>query len=928
MTSYARTASLPFDHLLAELTAFPIVSEAALTNPITHLDPNMDPATAGLWRAAEAELLSAAPAMSLDELVAMRDGAWFGGFNNGPRSLQKHLRCVTELYVEERGGVVVPRLPYPSSGPMAATPMHAHARRSWMWLTFALPADLLLATKAVRGWIPEPDLFTPAVRDLLTQGFAETHLHVGAALDFGTLWALLVARLSDPGLKLGELAAPGAVLAEGNEFTLWLIRAAIARALLGGFLASNHPGPFLSYLRDLRTHVVRHAGAVNFALAQSALSDLAYGTISKVPVAQLQGAYAALVGTSGERMARKLSSALTLDPLARVLGDGRRSTEQIYVHEACEYLDARENAGRPDQVAAQLFWQTVRVRTMVYRHLTQRPLTPGLPWFMRFYDRMVKTRGNVTEELLVEAAARTCGGDTGLTSLEMRASPSADIKDLVCWVRTLSKAGPRPALTVAQDNTRPAAPDAQDDTPPAVARTDRPGAELAMVFHFLKQRGGEAKPGVPRVAGEGANADPDPNHNVNASGFRFGWYYSEQRRAASALARLLHQLPLAQFLVRGLDVCADELGVPMWVLRPLVMHVRRAATEGAQYLRAFRGPQPDPLRTTVHAGEDFAHLLTGLRSIHEAVELLELREGDRLGHAVALGVEPHRWAQRAGRVAMPLQDRIMDLTWEWTWWTQRGQGADAARLAYVDREISMLGWEWFGRSINPLHIERLRHDLCDHAMLRATGFPDGVTTRPRDTDGRDDTDDRDRDRANGNGNGRDRPPGQDSLSRRRRRLVDYLTDRHVFRRGRRILWVDPTAEAGALAEIQTSLRAEIGRRGLAIELNPTSNLLIADLGDLRNHPLWRLSPPLPVEGLPPLAVTVGSDDPLVFNSNLAGEYQLLFDSLVLAGLTDSQALDWLDKVRRTGLERRFSMPPQPARNVFDVVNPNNLTPLD
>jgi hypothetical protein len=36
------------------------------------------------------------------------------------------------------------------------------------------------------------------------------------------------------------------------------------------------------------------------------------------------------------------------------------------------------------------------------------------------------------------------------------------------------------------------------------------------------------------------------------------------------------------------------------------------------------------------------------------------------------------------------------------------------------------------------------------------------------------------------------------------------------------------------------------------------------------------------------------------------EYQLLFDVLVLAGLSATDALAWLHGVRRTGLERRFT----------------------
>lgn len=78
-----------------------------------------------------------------------------------------------------------------------------------MWLTFALPDDLLLAAVGHRGWVPSPDLLTPAVRDLLARGFAETHLHVGAALGFRTVWSLIQCRLASPGIGDHDLEAPG-----------------------------------------------------------------------------------------------------------------------------------------------------------------------------------------------------------------------------------------------------------------------------------------------------------------------------------------------------------------------------------------------------------------------------------------------------------------------------------------------------------------------------------------------------------------------------------------------------------------------------------------------------------------------------------------------------------------------------------------------
>ena len=55
-------------------------------------------------------------------------------------------------------------------------------------------------------------------------------------------------------------------------------------------------------------------------------------------------------------------------------------------------------------------------------------------------------------------------------------------------------------------------------------------------------------------------------------------------------------------------------------------------------------------------------------------------------------------------------------------------------------------------------------------------------------------------------------------------------------------------------------------------------------------------------------VCIGSDDPLTFATNLPHEYQLLFDTMVLAGKSHEVALGWLDKSRDSGMRGRFTLP--------------------
>lgn len=49
---------------------------------------------------------------------------------------------------------------------------------------------------------------------------------------------------------------------------------------------------------------------------------------------------------------------------------------------------------------------------------------------------------------------------------------------------------------------------------------------------------------------------------------------------------------------------------------------------------------------TFHAGEDFIHIISGIRYIYEAIIFLNMKSSDRIGHATALGIDPYFWQQK------------------------------------------------------------------------------------------------------------------------------------------------------------------------------------------------------------------------------------------------------------------------------------------
>lgn len=89
--------------------------------------------------------------------------------------------------------------------------------------------------------------------------------------------------------------------------------------------------------------------------------------------------------------------------------------------------------------------------------------------------------------------------------------------------------------------------------------------------------------------------------------------------------------PEAGYIV-GIDAAASEFDAPPEVFAPSFRYLKR---------KGFR-------HFTYHAGEDFYHLIGGLRSIYEAVTFLDMSYGDRIGHATAAGLSPELWVRNVG----------------------------------------------------------------------------------------------------------------------------------------------------------------------------------------------------------------------------------------------------------------------------------------
>ena len=349
------------------------------------------------------------------------------------------------------------------------------------------------------------------------------------------------------------------------------MRAAIARYLLAAYLCredlwARGLSAFLD--GEVLDTVAERAGAGNLPVLSLVLGDMLQGNLTRSgpSYASFQGLYRQLSDIAyWEPLATTIEQVHKADPIAPVVGwdrFGRPSPEMRFLGCAFRYLGSHPK----DSLFPVLFWQVVRVRNLLYRHVVQRPMTPGMQWFIRFYGRIgparrpLETAAPRAAEIsarISQLAARIggppCGHQTGLRSLEVRTSPDTSESRLLRYITNVDETFYWLCEDLGRRGPR--------------GHPQRPLRELGLVFHFTKDRGGGARQGRPTAHGIYSNADPRwfPDDGSsrpfgNPTGYRYARFFNEKMMEARSLASVLRRFPMSLEIIRGIDVATDELG--------------------------------------------------------------------------------------------------------------------------------------------------------------------------------------------------------------------------------------------------------------------------------------------------------------------------------------------------------------------------------
>jgi hypothetical protein len=391
-------------------------------------------------------------------------------------------------------------------------------------------------------------------------------------------------------------------------------------------------------------------------------------------------------------------------------------------------------------------------------------------------------------------------------------------------------------------------------------------------------------------------------------------------RSVSASRATVINLPvdLTSF-IRGLDVAGDELLTPVEVFAPTLRWLRRSPKQSLVPgdLRAT-----SQLHLSIHAGEDFNHILGGMRAIDETVQFCDMGRNDRLGHALALGVRPNDWINRQSEVFLTAQEHLDNLVWAWHYsivlsgrWIHASAVAMrlAARINIYSRLLlttnsgslspeSLFHAWWFRRNCPTSwadhRLRATRHSALKYFVPDFSSLDSATSSLPFRL-------------------------FQEYHRRPDKADHDVRNNVILLRRGEGLPtstapWTDwiSDIELDFIELLQDYLMASYTERGLSIEVNPSSNVYIGRIDDYHMHPIFRWHPPNANElmtgkehnrfGLRngPMRVSVNTDDPGIFPTTLPNEFQLLREAAQLHHNVGSREAGlWCDEIRRFGLER-------------------------
>lgn len=416
----------------------------------------------------------------------------------------------------------------------------------------------------------------------------------------------------------------------------------------------------------------------------------------------------------------------------------------------------------------------------------------------------------------------------------------------------------------------------------------------------------------------------DDMKKYDMQGCRHETYRKKVKSLSNEIMSMREKNPEIAGRVKGIDACSSEDGC-----RPEVFATAFRELKAHTVYRTDIGKMLPQLRISYHVGEENQDVLDGLRAIDEAVYFLNMESGDRLGHATMLGINVEEWYNRnQNMISIRQHDYLDNVAWLYHSIVRSHISNQENLLEYLEHEFQVyfnrIYEQHMSKHYNEGILERqkghISHDLGfnihnyyyawelrgDDPALYAEGFYQKDPLQGGSW-------------------------GDQAINRliptERREIPEaailyhtYHYNEDVRREGEKPVVVKiPYYMVCGIAFVQKEMQKRIAKKGIAIETNPTSNLLIAGLPGYESHPIVSfynkglVGDPVQIEECPQINVSINTDDQETFTTSLYNEYTLMAGYLERLKEKDGTPVykkdriyDWINNVRKMGNKQPFS----------------------
>lgn len=409
-------------------------------------------------------------------------------------------------------------------------------------------------------------------------------------------------------------------------------------------------------------------------------------------------------------------------------------------------------------------------------------------------------------------------------------------------------------------------------------------------------------------------------------------------KQAKAIAELRESGSQQAERIHGIDASASEIWCRAEVFAQAFRYLKNHVVDD-EY-RLFREKNCRQLMATYHVGEDFLDITDGLRAIDEAIHFLNLQCGDRLGHALALGVDVDDWYEgKAEHILINKMGYLDNLVWLYGQIRKYNLTDCGAALEYIQKRYDEYFAEIYRSNLSDFAIasiidaagkyfdeKKIPHNYCytnmnfginqyydswklrgDNPELYREGF---LKIEGHNLDYWDDY-----------GINKNFPDNYRIRYHPEAALLYYAYHYNdaVKMVGDQMIdvRVNPAIRE-AVKKVQYCMQKEISDIGIGIETNPSSNYLIGTFRRYDKHPIVRwynlglTNNNEELEHCPQLDVSVNTDDQGVFATYIENEYAYL--ALAMEKCKDKDGnkrynktmiLQWLDNIRKSGISQAF-----------------------